>query len=86
MGQKSLAENSQLITTFQEIELLNTNVSLDLLIEQCSKRFGGSVSEWKNNLNSMKTDHGHSHGKVFHVSDTNVNFYAEVKQEVAKYF
>ena len=79
-------KNSQLITTFLELELLNTNVSLDLLIEQCSKRFGGSASEWKNNFNSMKTDHGHSHGKVFLVSDTNVNLYAEARQEVSKYF
>lgn len=81
-GQK----NSQLIRAFLALEAQYTNVTLDLLIGYCIDSFGGSDNEWKNNFNSMKTDHGNSHGKVFYLSGSDVNIYGIVRSEIDKFF
>ena len=81
-GQK----NSQLIRAFLNLESQHTIVTLDLILDYCLQNFGGSKNEWKNNFNSMKTDHGNSHGKVFYLSGSSVNIHALVKGEINKFF
>ena len=56
------------------------------LITHCSIVYGEPEGIWKNNFNSMKTDYGNSHGKVFYIVNNEVNLYDEVKREIEKYF
>lgn len=79
-------KNSQLITAFLTLEPKHTDVTLDQIIDYCMNISGGSKNEWKNNFNSMKTDHGNSHGKIFYLSGTKVNIFTHARNEIDTFF
>lgn len=81
-GQK----NSQLIRTYLALEKSNTAITLNNLIDDCIRNYGGAKSEWKNNFNSMKSDLGNSHGKIFYQSEENVHIYETARLELRKFF
>lgn len=83
---KPWQKNSQLISAFIELESQGKTIDLELLIQYCLENFGGAAREWKNNFNSMKSDHGNSHGKVFLQSDSSIEIYDEARAEIRKYF
>lgn len=79
-------KNTQLLRNFLYLEASQAPVTLKELIKLCIEKHGSSDMEWKNNFNSMKSDHGNSHGKVFYVTGEYVYLYEEVRKEVQKYF
>ena len=78
-------KNSQLIKAFLELNSVQTNITLDQLFNGCIKSYGGVLNEWKNNFNSMKSDHGNSQGKVFVAVENEVQMYDEVRKEINKF-
>lgn len=82
---KPWQKNSQLIKAFLELNSVQTNITLDQLFDHCIKSYGGALNEWKNNFNSMKSDHSNSHGKVFVTVGSEVQMYDEVRKEINKF-
>ncbi|KPZ57957.1 hypothetical protein [Pseudoalteromonas sp. P1-25] len=85
-SQKPWQKNYQLIKGFLDLKSTNNTVYFDQLITHCSNVYGETEGIWKNNFNSMKTDYGNSHGKVFYIINNEVNIYDEVKSEIEKYY
>lgn len=83
-SQKPWQKNHQLIKGFLELESSNGFVDLDQLIEYCSTHFDGAKGEWKNNFNSMKTDLGNAHGKIFFTVGNRLKIYSEARSEIDK--
>lgn len=84
-SERSWQKNHQLIKAFLDIESEHGFVILDLMFKHCSEKFEGHTGDWKNNFNSMKTDHGNSHGKIFYTIDNVVRIYTEARKEIDKY-
>ena len=84
-SEKPWQKNHQLIKGFLELESSNGFVDLDQLIEYCSTNFDGAKGEWKNNFNSMKTDLGNAHGKIFFTVGNELKIYSEAKREIDKF-
>lgn len=84
-SQKPWQKNHQLIKGFLELELSNGFVDLDALIAFCLANFDGAKGEWKNNFNSMKTDLGNAHGKIFFTVGNKVKVYNEARNEIDKF-
>ncbi|MEH6594847.1 hypothetical protein [Pseudoalteromonas marina] len=82
---KPWQKNHQLIKGFLELESSSSFVDFDLLIEFCSTKFDGAKGEWKNNFNSMKTDLGNAHGKIFFTDGNKVKVYNEARNEIDKF-
>ncbi len=83
--QKPWQKNHQLIKGFLELESSSNFVDLDALIEFCSTNFDGAKGEWKNNFNSMKTDLGNAHGKIFFTVGNKVKIYNEARNEIDRF-
>ena len=43
------------------------------------------LGEWKNNFNSMKTDLGNAHGKIFFTVGNELKIYSEARREIDKF-
>ena len=84
-SQKPWQKNHQLIKGFLELESTNSFVDLDQLIEYCTTNFDGVRGEWMNNFNSMKSDHGNSHGKIFFTVGKKLEIYSEARREIDKF-
>lgn len=84
-SEKPWQKNYQLIKGFLELESSSSFVDLDQLIEYCSTNFDGAKGEWKNNFNSMKTDLGNAHGKIFFTVGNELKIYSEARREIDKF-
>lgn len=85
-AERSHQKNSQLIQAFLHLEERHGAVQFNELIDYCMQANGGTQLDWVNNFNSMKTDQGNSHGKVFYLDGLFVNLYSQVRAEIDNYF
>lgn len=84
-SQKPWQKNSQLIKAFLELESSQLSITFEQLIEYCTLKFGGAIREWRNNFNSMKSDCGNSHGKIFFTTENEVRVYDEARKVIDKF-
>jgi len=80
--------NHRIIRAYLKLEQIN-NVTKEKLREVCSlpvNEPGLYVEKFSQNFNSMKTDAGNSHGKVFFEENDQVFMYPQVLAEVKKDF
>lgn len=78
--------NHKIIKAFLKLEK-NGIVKLSELIFLCSNESSGYyVKDFNGHYNSMKTDYGHSHGKVFYDENGVVYIYPIVMEKIRKYF
>lgn len=78
--------NSRLVRAFLHLEQSRTIVTFKQLISYCCDNYGGGEGQWNSHFNSMKTDAGHAHGKVFQLHYDKVSIYKEARLEIDKYF
>jgi len=84
----STQNNHKIIRAFYQIQGNGGTVSLKDLKERCldnKNHLDVYVRDFNGNFNSMKTDKGNSHGKVFLVNDGNVTIWEEVSDTLKKY-
>jgi hypothetical protein len=82
-AQKPRQINHRIVCVFRRLEQ-HGPVELSTLRRYCTEDL--RISRFDGNYNSMKTDAGNSHGKVFFDDGSIVKMYDQVRREVDKYF
>ncbi len=88
-GGEPTQKNHKIIQAFRAIERKKGKVLLSDLEYACTLGTSFSIGnrrQFFNNLNSMKTDSGHSHGKVFYLYGDEIKIYDVVKNRIEEYF
>lgn len=89
-GKKPYQKNYKIIQAYRIIKKTKGKVSFSDLESECtsneSRFFVGTVSIFRNNFSSMKTDAGNSHGKVFNCHGDEVVMFDTVKSIVEAHF
>lgn len=89
-GDKPSQKNHKIIQAFRTIDKQNGNVLLSDLESACtietSKHYVGNKVQFNGHIRSMKTDSGHSHGKIFYSQGTEIKIYEVVKNIIEAHF